>query len=334
MSDKKRIFSGIQSSGEFTIGNYFGAIKNWVKLQDEYDAIFSVVDLHAITVYQVPKDLRRRSFECAAMLIAAGIDSEKSLLFLQSHVPAHTELTWILNNSTHMGELSRMTQFKDKSKNINNESISVGLFEYPVLMASDILLYQADCVPVGEDQIQHIELTREIARRFNNNYSETFTIPKAITPKSGARIMSLQNPDKKMSKSDSNQNGFILMKDTKDVIMSKFKKAVTDSDTEIYYDKEKKPGVSNLLEIYSCTKQISIEDAQKEFSNTSYKELKESVGESVSDVLSPIQERFNELIKEKDYVNDILKKGSEQASYIANKTLNKVKRKVGFYSIK
>ena len=176
MSDKKRIFSGIQSSGELTIWNYFWAIKNWVKLQDEYDAIFSVVDLHAITVYQVPKDLRRRSFECAAMLIAAGIDSEKSLLFLQSHVPAHTELTWILNNYTHMGELSRMTQFKDKSKNINNESISVGLFEYPVLMASDILLYQADCVPVGEDQIQHIELTREIARRFNNNYSETILL--------------------------------------------------------------------------------------------------------------------------------------------------------------
>ena len=268
------------------------------------------------------------------MLIAAGIDSEKSLLFLQSHVPAHAELTWILNNSTHMGELSRMTQFKDKSKNINNESISVGLFEYPVLMASDILLYQADCVPVGEDQIQHIELTREIARRFNNNYSETFTIPKAITPKSGARIMSLQNPDKKMSKSDSNQNGFILMKDTKDVIMSKFKKAVTDSDTKVYYDKEKKPGVSNLLEIYSCTKQISIEDAQKELSNTSYKELKEAVGESVAEVLSPIQERFNELLKEKEYVNNILKNGSEKASYIANKTLNKVKRKVGFYSIK
>lgn len=330
--DKKTILSGIQSSGEFTIGNYFGAIKNWVERQNDYNCIYFIADMHAITVNQVPADLRRRSFECAAMLLASGIDPKKSLLFIQSHVPAHAELQWILNCNAHMGELSRMTQYKDKSKS-QGENIKVGLFDYPVLMAADILLYQADLVPVGDDQKQHLELTRTIANRFNNNYSPTFKVPEGYYGESGARIMSLQDPLKKMSKSDENKNGFISMIDNKDVIMSKCKRAVTDSDMNIIYDKENKPGVSNLLEIYSCAANKTMEEAVKDFEGKNYAYFKNAVGESIADRLSPIQNEFDRLCKDKTYVNEVLKDSKDSASYIANKTLRKVKKKVGFYSL-
>ena len=329
---KKVIFSGIQPSGEFTLGNYFGAIKNWGMLQDEYDCIFSVVDMHAITVLQVPADLRRRSFECSAMLLASGIDPEKSKLFIQSHVPAHAELAWILNCYTYMGELSRMTQFKDKAKN-QGENIRVGLYDYPVLMVADILLYQADVVPVGVDQNQHLELTRTVAHRFNTQYSPTFVVPEAYLGSSGAKIMSLSSPEKKMSKSDENKNGFILMKDDRDTIISKFKKAVTDSDTVVRYDKVNKAGVSNLLEIYSCATSKTIEESEKEFASSSYAELKLGVAEAVADSLAPIQSEYERLLKEKDYVESVLKKGAESAQYIARKTLDKVKKKIGYLKI-
>ena len=330
--DKKTILSGIQPSGEFTIGNYFGAIKNWVERQDDYNCIYFIADMHAITVNQVPAMLRKRSFECAAMLLASGIDPNKSLLFVQSHVHQHAELGWILNCFSHMGELSRMTQYKDKSKN-QGDNIKVGLFDYPVLMAADILLYQADLVPVGDDQKQHLELTRTIANRFNNTFSPTFKLPDGYYGENGARIMSLQDPNKKMSKSDENKNGFISMIDKKDVIMAKCKRAVTDSDTQIIYDKENKPGVSNLLEIYSCATNKTIEEAVKDFEGKNYAYLKTAVGESIADRLTPIQDEFERLCKEKTYVNEVLQKSEEQASYIANKTLRKVKKKVGFYSL-
>ncbi len=328
---KKIIFSGIQPSGEFTLGNYLGAIKNWAKLQEEYNCVYCIVDMHAITVLQEPADLRRRSLECSAMLLAAGIDPGKSLLFLQSHVSAHAELCWILNCYAYMGELSRMTQFKDKSA--KQENIRVGLYDYPVLMAADILLYQSDLVPVGNDQRQHLELTRDIAQRFNQQYSETLKVPEAYFGEAGSRIMSLTEPTKKMSKSDENANAYILMKDKKDVIISKFKRAVTDSDTEIRFDRENKPGISNLLEIYSCITDKSISDTEKEFSNQGYAVLKMAVGETVADKLAPIQAEFERISKDKDYVNGILKKSSDFASYMASKTLDKVKRKVGFYRI-
>ena len=294
--------------------------------------MYFIADMHAITVNQVPATLRKRSFECAAMLLASGIDPEKSLLFIQSHVHQHAELGWILNCFTHMGELSRMTQYKDKSKN-QGENIKVGLFDYPVLMAADILLYQADLVPVGDDQKQHLELTRTIANRFNNTFSPTFKVPEGYYGESGARIMSLQDPSKKMSKSDENKNGFISMIDKKDVIMAKCKRAVTDSDMNIIYDKENKPGVSNLLEIYSCATNKTIEEAVKDFEGKNYAYLKTAVGESIADRLTPIQDEFERLCKDKSYVNEVLFKSSEQAGYIANKTLRKVKKKVGFYSL-
>ena len=327
--DKKTSFSGIQPSGEFTIGNYFGAIRNWVDLQKEYNCIYFIADMHSLTVPQVPADLRRRTFECAAMLLASGVDPEKSLLFVQSHVPAHAEMCWILNCNSYMGEMARMTQYKDKSAK-QGENIRVGLFDYPVLMAADILLYNSDLVPVGDDQTQHLELARNIAERFNNNYSPTFTVPEAYTLKSGARIMSLADPSRKMSKSDDNHNAFILMKDPRDTIISKFKKAVTDSGHEIIHDRENKPGISNLLEIYACARDLSIDDAVKEFSSSSYADFKLAVGEAVADRLGPIQDEFSRLVKDKEYVMSILKEGSEKASSIANRVLDKAKRKVGY----
>ena len=329
--DKKTIFSGIQPSGEFTLGNYLGAIKNWAKLQDEYNCIYCIVDMHAITVLQEPAMLRKRSLECTAMTLAAGIDPSRSLLYIQSHVPAHAELAWILNCYSYMGELSRMTQFKDKSSK-QGDTIRVGLYDYPVLMAADILLYQTDLVPVGVDQKQHLELARDIAQRFNQQYSPTFKIPEVYLGDSGSKVMSLTEPNKKMSKSDENQNAYILMKDSKDVIISKFKRAVTDSETEIRFDREAKPGVSNLLEIYSCVKNISIADAQREFAGLQgYAELKTAVGESVADCLVPIQNEFERILKDKAYINETLDKSSEYAAYLARKTLDKVKKKIGFY---
>lgn len=330
--NKKIIFSGIQPSGEFTLGNYLGAIKNWAKLQEEYNCIYCIVDMHAITVLQEPSELRRRSLECSAMVLASGIDPQKTVLYIQSHVAAHAELCWILNCYSYMGELSRMTQFKDKSAK-QGENIRVGLYDYPVLMAADILLYQSDLVPVGVDQKQHLELSRDIAQRFNQQYSPTFKVPEGYFGQAGSRIMSLTDPTKKMSKSDENANAYILMKDKKDVIISKFKRAVTDSETDIRYDKENKPGISNLLEIYSCINEGSIEDAQKEFADFGYGEFKLAVGEAVADKLAPIQNEFERILKDKDYVNKVLKESSEYASYMSKKTLDKVKKKIGFYKI-
>lgn len=325
---KKRSFSAIQPSGTITLGNYLGAIRNWVKLQDEFDCIFAIADLHTITVRQEPALLRSHSIELLAMLLAAGINPEKSLLFCQSHVHQHAELAWVLNCYTQMGELSRMTQFKDKSaKHANN--INAGLFTYPTLMAADILLYKADIVPVGEDQKQHLELSRDIANRFNNTYSETFVVPEPYIVKSGGRVMSLQNPTSKMSKSDENINGFIALTDSEDVIMRKFKRAVTDSETAIEY-REGKDGINNLLNIYSAVTGKTVEEAVKEFEGKGYGEFKPAVGEAVASHLKPIQERYNDYMKNKDYIVSVYTKSAEIASKIAESTLRKVYKKVGF----
>ncbi|MBR4874704.1 MAG: tryptophan--tRNA ligase [Clostridia bacterium] len=325
---KKRIFSGVQPSGDLTLGNYIGAIKNWAKLQDDYECIYCIVDLHSITVRQTPQDLRRRTLEVLMQYMAAGIDPEKSVMFIQSHVSAHTELSWVLGCNAQMGELSRMTQFKEKSKS-HADNINAGLFTYPVLMAADILLYQADLVPVGHDQLQHIEIARDIANRFNHYYSDTFTVPEAYIPKVGQRIMSLQSPENKMSKSDPNPNGCIRMLDDKDTIIRKFKRAVTDSGSEIKASPEK-PGVTNLLSIYSAVTDKTIEESEKEFAGFGYGDFKLAVGEAVADALMPVQNEFTRLQNDKAYVESVYKKGAETANYLANKTLRKVYKKVGF----
>ena len=328
---KKRIFSGVQPSGILTIGNYLGAIKNWVDFQDSHDCIYCVVDMHALTVRQVPADLRRRTYETLAIYIACGVDPHKSTLFVQSHVPQHTQLNWILGCNTMFGELGRMTQFKDKSQK-HADNVNSGLFTYPVLMASDILLYNADLVPVGSDQMQHIELARNIANRFNGAYSPTFTVPEGFIPKNGARVMSLQTPTKKMSKSDENQNGFVSLLDDKDTIMRKFRRAVTDSDTEVRRG-EGKDGINNLMSIYACFTGKSDEEIEKEFSGLGYGEFKEAVGTACADALTPIQAEFNKLMGDKAYLESIMKEGAERASFIANKTIAKVYRKVGFVGL-
>ena len=325
---KKRIFSGVQPSGDLTLGNYIGAIKNWAQLQDDYECIYCIVDLHSITVRQTPADLRRRTLEVLMQYMAAGIDPEKSVMFIQSHVGAHAELAWVLGCNTQMGELSRMTQFKEKSKS-HADNINAGLFTYPVLMAADILLYQADLVPVGHDQLQHIEIARDIANRFNHYYSDTFTVPEAYIPKVGQRIMSLQSPENKMSKSDPNPNGCIRMLDDRDTIIRKFKRAVTDSGSEIKASPDK-PGVTNLLSIYSAVTNKTIQEAENEFAGFGYGDFKLAVGEAVADALSPVQTEFTRLQGEKDYVESVYKKGAETASYLANKTMRKVYKKVGF----
>lgn len=325
---KKRIFSGVQPSGNLTIGNYLGAIKNWTTLQDDYDCLYCVVNQHAITVRQDPAELRRRTYETLALYLAAGLDPEKNILFIQSHVSAHAELAWVLDCYTMFGELSRMTQFKDKSAK-NADNINAGLFTYPVLMAADILLYQADLVPVGIDQKQHVELTRDIAVRFNTVYSDTFTLPEPYMPKTGMKIMSLQEPTKKMSKSDTNENATVRILDSKDDIIKKFKRAVTDSDTVVRYS-EDKPGVSNLMSIYSCFTGKSFDEIEAEFAGKGYGDFKLAVGESCADALEPVRTRFAELMKDKGYLEDIAKRGAESASYLARKTLSKVYRKVGF----
>ena len=327
--DKKTIFSGIQPSGNLTLGNYLGALKSWVDLQDDYNCYYCVVDMHAITVRQDPAALRRRCADVLSLLIAAGLDPEKNTMFVQSHVSAHAELTWILNCYTYMGELNRMTQFKDKcAKHADN--INSGLYTYPVLMASDILLYQTDLVPVGIDQKQHLELTRDIAERFNNIYGDVFTIPEPYIPKVGAKIMSLQEPEKKMSKSDENPNAYIALMDTPDAVRAKIRRAVTDSDGEIRYDPENKPGVSNLLSIYGAIKGISPEEAQNDCANMGYGALKEGVTESVLSVLVPLQQKYNEIRSNKPFLNEIMQNGAQRASYVANKVLAKVQKKVGF----
>jgi len=329
---KKIIFSGVQPSGNLTLGNYLGALKNWSLLQDEYNCFYCVVDMHAITVRQEPQDLRKRTLETLAVYIASGIDPEKVTLFVQSHVSAHAELAWVLNCNTMFGELSRMTQFKDKSaKHATN--INAGLFTYPVLMASDILLYQADLVPVGADQKQHIEIARDIAERFNNSYSPTFTIPEPYIGKTGMRIMSLADPSKKMSKSDENANSYILILDNKDTIIKKFKRAVTDSGSEVKYDPQG-GGITNLINIYSTFTGKTPDEVEKEFEGKGYGDFKLAVGEVCAEGLAPVKQKYDELIKDVPYLESILKAGAEKARYHASKTLDKVYRKVGFYQIK
>ena len=324
---KKVIFSGIQPSGDLTIGNYLGALKNWVKLQNEYDCYFCIVDLHAITVRQKPADLRRRSLELLSIYIAAGISPEKNTLFIQSHVPAHAELSWILTCNTYMGELGRMTQYKDKSQKYGN-SIGAGLFNYPSLMAADILLYNTDLVPVGKDQTQHLELTRDLANRFNSAYSDTFKIPEGYIPKEGAKIMDLQEPTKKMSKSSDNPNSFILIMDPPEVIRKKISRAVTDSLGVINYSDDQ-PGVKNLLNIISAIKGISPEELVENYKGKGYADLKKDAADAIVDELTPIQEKVKELLKDKKYLESIYKEGAQKASYAAAKTLRKVQKKVG-----
>ncbi len=332
VDNKKVILSGIQPSGILCIGNYLGAIKNWVELQSDYDSIFVVVDMHAITVRQNPSELRKRCLSFAAQFIACGIDPQLSSIFIQSHVSAHAELAWVLNCYTYMGELNRMTQFKDKSKK-HNANINAGLFTYPILMASDILLYQADLVPVGADQKQHLELARNIAERFNNEYSPTFKVPEPYIPKEGARIMSLQKPESKMSKSDVNINNFIGLLDDEKTIINKIKRSVTDSGSEVNY-KEGGEGLKNLINIYSLLSGDNIDVIETRYLRKGYKEFKEGLSEVVIDSLRPIQEKYYSLINEKGFLEGILKDGANDARYRARKTIQKVYKKVGFPQFK
>ncbi len=328
LQPKKTIFSGIQPSGRLTLGNYMGALKNWVGLQDDYRCIYCVVNMHAITVRQVPADLRRQTLEVLAQFIAAGIDPEKSVLFIQSHVPAHAELSWVLNCYTMFGELSRMTQFKDKSAK-NADNINAGLFTYPVLMAADILLYGAHLVPVGVDQKQHVEIARDIANRFNGIYGDVFVMPEPYIPQSGAKIMSLSEPSRKMSKSDPNPNGYILLTDKPEDIMRKFKRAVTDSGSEICRGAGKE-GVENLMSIYSVATGKSLEEIEEEFRGQGYGAFKPAVGEAVVELLRPVRERTEDLLKNKDYLEAVYRRGAENAAHIAERMLAKVYKKVGF----
>lgn len=328
LDGKKVLFSGMQATGQLTIGNYLGALRNWVTLSDEYECFYSVVDEHSITVRQDPATLRKRARDLLMIYIAAGIDPEKSCLYFQSHVSGHAELAWILNCYTYMGELSRMTQFKDKSAK-HADNINAGLFTYPVLMAADILLYQTDLVPVGVDQKQHLELTRDIAERFNGIYGDVFTIPEPYIGKIGAKVMSLQDPAKKMSKSDENPNASVYLMDDRDTIIRKFKRAVTDSLGQIKHSEEQ-PGVSNLIEIYAACTGKTFEEVEKEFEGKGYGDFKIAVGEVMADTLKPLHERFDELSKDKAYVDGIIKNNAEKAGYYANKTLRKVQKKIGF----
>ncbi|HHU02275.1 MAG TPA: tryptophan--tRNA ligase [Christensenellaceae bacterium] len=328
---KPILFSGVQPSGAITIGNYIGAIRNFVLLKDSYRCLFSIVDLHALTVRREPALLRRRTVELAALYIACGLDPEENLIYCQSHVPEHAELTWILSCYTYMGELSRMTQFKAKSET-NSDNINAGLFTYPVLMAADILLYQTQIVPVGADQKQHLEITRDIAQRFNALYGDVFVVPEVYMHKETAKIMSLSDPSRKMSKSDPEES-YISLLDSPDDIRRKLKRAVTDSDTNIAFDPENKPGVSNLITIYSALSGDSVEKTVKHFNGKGYGDLKKEVTEVVIESLKPIQDRFNELIKDKQYINGILKYNAERAGSIAQRTLRKVYKKVGLYQL-
>ncbi|MGL4741237.1 MAG: tryptophan--tRNA ligase [Sarcina sp.] len=331
MDDKKKvIFSGIQPSGDLTIGNYLGAIKSWVELQKEYECYFCVVDMHAITVKQTPADLRKRTLEILAIYIASGIDVEKNTLFIQSHVPAHAELSWLLTCNSYIGELSRMTQYKDKSQKAldSGQSIGAGLFVYPVLMAADILLYQTDLVPVGIDQKQHLELARDIAARFNGAYSPTFTIPEGYIPKAGAKIMSLQEPTKKMSKSDDNPNSAILLMDDADTIRRKISRAVTDSVGIVNYTDEQ-PGVKNLINIVSTIEGVTPEEIVARYEGKGYADFKKDVAEIIVNELIPVQTRVNELLSNKKELETIYKAGAEKANYAAIKTLRKVQKKIG-----
>ncbi len=328
MEEKRRIFSGIQPSGKVTLGNYLGALKNWAELQDEYDCLYCVVDLHAITVRQEPAVLRQQSVELFAQLIACGIDPEKNIIFIQSHVPQHTQLAWVLNCYTMFGELSRMTQFKDKSAS-HADNVNAGLFTYPALMAADILLYQTHLVLVGEDQKQHVEITRDVATRFNSIYGDVFTMPEPYIPKVGARVMSLAEPTKKMSKSSENENSYILLMDKPEDIMRKFRRAVTDSGSEVLRSPDK-PGISNLIAIYAAATGKTPEAVENEFAGKGYGEFKPAVGEAVIELLRPVREKTQELLRDKEKLEFLYRQGAQRASRLADRTLEKVYRKVGF----
>ena len=326
--NKKRVFSAIKPTGNPTLGNYLGAMKYWGRMSDEYDCLFSVADLHAITVAIEPKELRENTKRLFALLIAMGVDPEKNVLFVQSHVPAHSELCWLLNNYTMFGEARRMTQFKEKSEKAP-ENVNVGLFDYPVLMAADILLYQAEIVPVGEDQMQHVELCRNIAERFNGRYSPTFVLPEGRIPKYGARIHSLLDPTAKMGKSDSSADGTVLILDRPEDIARKFKRAVTDSGKGVFASPDK-PGITNLLTIYASLLDISIEDAEREFKDSDYASFKTKVGEAVIETLRPIREKYELLRRDDGALLSLMKQGADKAAYLARRTLEKVYKKIGF----
>jgi tryptophanyl-tRNA synthetase len=328
LDGKEIIFSGMQATGTLHIGNYLGALKNWVELEDNYQCFYCVVDMHSITIRQEPALLRRKARALLTLYIAAGLDPDKNCIYYQSHVSAHAELCWILNCFTYMGELNRMTQFKDKSAK-HAENINAGLFTYPVLMAADILLFQSDLVPVGSDQKQHLEITRDIAERFNGIYGDVFTIPKPYIGKQGAKIMSLQEPVRKMSKSDENPNASIYLMDDYDTIIRKCKRAVTDSENEIRYSDDK-PGIRNLIDIYGAVTGKSPAETVKEFATSGYGDFKIAVGEAIASLLKPVQQRYNELTKDKVYIDKVIKENGEKAQYYANKTLRKVQKKVGF----
>ena len=327
-NEKKIVFSGVQPSGNLTIGNYLGAIKNFTRFSEDYKTFYCVVDLHAITVRQVPAELRKRTYETLALYMACGLDPKKNTLFVQSHVPQHAELGWILDCYTMFGELSRMTQFKDKSAK-NAQNINAGLFTYPALMAADILLYQTDIVPVGIDQKQHLELARDVAARFNLIYSDTFKIPEGYIPTDTMKIMSLQEPTAKMSKSDPNENAVIRILDSKDDVMRKFKRAVTDSETSVRYS-EDKPGVSNLMTIYRAFTGKSFEEIEREFDGKGYGDFKLAVGEACADGLKDVRDEFARLMQDKAYLEAVMKKGAEEAYGYARRTMSKVRRKIGF----
>ena len=328
MDEKKIVFSALKPTGDLTIGNYIGALKNMIDMTNDYDCLYAVADLHSLTVDCNPAELRKRSYDFMAFFLAIGLDPQKCTLFLQSHVPAHAELAWILNCFTQFGEAKRMTQFKDKSAKAP-QNVNVGLFAYPTLMAADILLYKADYVPVGKDQLQHLELARTIAERFNNKYSPTFVVPEGITGKKGSKVFSLVDPTAKMGKTDDNANGTIFLLDDPDTMMRKFKRAVTDSESIVRYDVKNKPGISNLLTIYSVFEGCSIEEAESRFASCDYATLKNSVGECVVEYFRPIRAEYAKLISDKTYLEEIMKQGAQKASYLANKTLSKVYRKVG-----
>ena len=328
MEDKKLIFSAIQPTGTFTLGNYIGAVRNWSPLQEEYNCIYCVADMHAITVRQDPAKLRQNSLAAYALLMACGIDPEKSILFIQSHVPPHPMLSWVLGCSTQFGELSRMTQFKDKSQR-HADDVNAGLFTYPVLMASDILAYNADFVPVGIDQKQHLELARNIAQRFNQRYGDFFTLPEPYIIDVGAKVMSLQDPTKKMSKSDENPNACILILDDKDTIIRKFKRAVTDSEAEVCY-REGKDGVNNLMSIYSCVTGKNFDEIESEFKGKGYGDFKVAVGEAVADNLAPVRTEFDRLISDKAYLKECYTAGAAKAQKYSQRIVSKVYHKVGF----
>lgn len=325
---KKIILSGIQSTGKLTLGNYLGAINNWVQMQEEYDCYYMIANLHSLTVRNDPETLRNNTLKVLAMYVAAGLDPEKNTIFIQSQVKEHAELGWILDCYTYMGELSRMTQFKDKAAK-HADNINAGLFTYPALMAADILLYQANLVPVGQDQQQHLEITRDIAERFNKLYGKTFIIPEGYYGKASAKIMGLQDPTAKMSKSATNPNDVILLEDEPDVIIKKFKKAVTDSENKVKFDPENKPGVSNLMQIYSSITGLKMKEIEKEFENSGYGDFKTKVAETVVAKLEPIQKKYKELLENKEYLEKIYTEGANRARKLASKTLDEVKERIG-----